>query len=239
MTTAATTPQQHLQTIIDNWPHLADMLDTHVAAPWPPAGRMSDYLAALDYADAQQIHRARTGHELEVPAGQPPLNIDALDAIRTTELALLGTADHIAAQVQRYPVTVDTGRGWTDDLHRQVALLAAKDAADPRRWSLTNPATRTPSHAAVWLQQRLDSVPGPFRPLTVQQWDRITDVAREAGTRVQLALSILRRRTAVPYPCPHCRARALVVQGGDGQPPAAECGRCGRTWTGHEAAAVA
>jgi hypothetical protein len=238
MTTAAT-PQQHLQTVIDNWTYLAEMLDTHVSAPWPPAGRMSDYVAALDFADAQQIHHARGTRELEVPAGQPPLNLDAFDAIRTTELALIGTADHIAAQVQRYPVTVDTGRGWTDDLHRQVALLATRDQADPRRWSLTNTATRTPSHAAVWLQQRLDGVPGPFRPLTVQQRDRITEVAREADTRVQMALVILRRRTAVPYPCPHCRARSLVVQGGDGQPPAAQCGRCGRTWTGQDAAAVA
>ncbi|MCI4143035.1 hypothetical protein [Streptomyces sp. MMS20-AI2-20] len=232
------TPQQHLQTVVDNWEHLADMLDTHVAAPWPPAGRMSDYLAALDYADAQHAPRPHSSRELEVPAGQPPLNLAALDAIRTTELALLGTADHIAAQVQRYPVTVDSGRGWTDDVHRQVALLAVRDQADPRRWSLTDTTTRTPCHAAVWLQQRLDNVPGPFRPLTVQQHDRIADVARESATRVQAALATLRRRTEVPYPCPHCRARALTVQGGDGRPPAAECGRCGRTWT-PGAAAVA
>ncbi|MFH8936236.1 hypothetical protein [Streptomyces griseosporeus] len=82
-----------------------------------------------------------------------------------------------------------------------------------------------------------DDVPGPFRPLTVQQWDRIANVAREASTRVQAALAVLRRTTAVPYPCPHCPARALVVHGGDGQLPAAKCEKCGRTWAGLDTAA--
>ncbi|MEV0691800.1 hypothetical protein [Streptomyces sp. NPDC050388] len=239
MTTASPTPQQHLQTVIDNWRYLTDMLDTHVSAPWPPAGRMADYLRALEFADSQTVRQQRGTRELEVPAGQPPLNLDAFDAIRTTELALLGTADHIAAVAQRYPITVDTGRGWTDDLHRQVALLAIRDQADPRRWSFTDTATRTPSHAAVWLQQRLDEADGPFRPLTTDQQRLIENVAREASTRVQMALAILRRHTSVPYPCPHCRARSLVVQGGDGQTPAAQCGRCGRTWTGRDTTAAA
>ena len=100
-------------------------------------------------------------------------------------------------------------------------------------------ATRTPSHAAVWLQQRLEGVPGPFRPLTTDQQRLIADVAREASERVQLALVILRRRTSVPYPCPRCRARALVVLGGDGETPAAQCEKCGRTWTGPDANAAA
>ncbi|MFR9796162.1 hypothetical protein ACL02U_09700 [Streptomyces sp. MS06] len=233
-----TTPHQHLQTVIDHWHLLTDMLDTHVAAPWPPAGRMSDYLAALDLADAQHVARARTGRdELEVPNGGAPLNLTALDAIRTTELALIGTADWLASVAQRPAVTVTTRQGWTDELHRQAVMLAARDAADPRRWSWTATATRTPVHAAVWLQQRLASVPGPFRPLTVQQHDRIAHVATEAGTRVGLALAILRRRTAVPYPCPHCRAREVVVLGADGAAPVVLCEACERTWTGQGAAA--
>src|SRR5690606_1321363 len=128
--------------------------------------RITDYLRALEYADSQALQQARTGRtELETGAGAAPLNLDALDAARTTELALLGTADHIATVAQRPAVTVTTRQGWTDDLHRQAALLAARDQADPRRWSLTDTATRTPVHAAVWLQQRLDGLPGPFRPL--------------------------------------------------------------------------
>jgi hypothetical protein len=235
-----TTAHQHLQTIINNWPYLNDMLDTHTAAPWPPSGRITDYLRALEYGDSRALPQIRAGRsELETGAGAAPLNLDALDAIRTTELALLGTADHIATVAQRYPVTVQNGRGWTDELHRQVALLAARDQADPRRWSLTHTPTRTPVHAAVWLQQRLDNVSGPFRPLTTDQQRLIEDVAREASERVQLALVILRRRTAVPYPCPHCRARALTVQGGDGQTPAAQCGKCGRTWTGQDVTTAA
>lgn len=227
----ATTAQHHLQTVIDNWRHLTDMLDTHVSAPWPPAGRMSDYIDALDYADAQQVHQMRGGRdELDAGAGRAPLNLDALDAIRTTELALIGTADHLSTLVQRYPLSVDTGRGWTDDVHREAALIATRDQADPRRWSLTATATRTPPHAAVWLLHRLDDAPGPFRPLTSDQRRLIENVAREAGERVGRALVILRKSSRAAYPCPHCRKRALDVSGGDGQPASVACQACGRTW---------
>ncbi|MFR0354130.1 hypothetical protein [Streptomyces sediminimaris] len=225
------TAHDHLQTVIDHWHLLADMLDTHVSAPWPPSGRITDYLNSLTLADARQLARQPAGiRELEVGAGSAPLNLDALDAIRTTELALIGTADHIATVAQRYPITVDNGRGWNDELHLKAALIATQDQTDPRRWSLTNTASRTPAHAAVWLQQRLTGTPGPFRPLTTDQRTLVESVAREAGERVALALAILRRCTDLPYPCPHCHARRLTVQGGDGQAPAVSCGKCGRTW---------
>lgn len=227
---ATTTAQHHLHTVINSWGHLDDMLDTHVAAPWPPAGRMTDYLAQLDLADARAVHRRRTGTELEVPAGQPPLNLDVLDTKRAVELALVETADHIAGQVQRAPLHVDTGRGWTDTTHRQAALLAAKDQADPARWSYTDGTRRTAPLAAVWLLHRIQGAPGPFRPLHIQQHDRITRVAAESARRIQQVLATGRRSTPVPHDCPHCR-RQLLVEGGDGHDPALRCSNCGWTRT--------
>lgn len=221
MTTPAT-PQTHLAVVINQFGLLDDMLDTHVSAPWPPAGRMTDYLNALDLADARAVHRQRTGTELEVPAGQPPLNLDVLDVKRACEAALLACADHIARQVQRDPMQVSTGRGWTDQVHRQAALLATKDAADPTRWSYTDPAKRTAVLAAVWLSHRVQGAPGPFRPLHVQQHDRITHVASEAARRIQTVLATSRRTTPVPHDCPHCR-RQLHIEGGDGTTPTLRC----------------
>lgn len=236
MTAPATTAaQHHLHTVINSWGHLDDMLDTHVAAPWPPAGRITDYLAQLDLADARHVHRQRTGQELEVPAGQPPLNLDVLDTKRAVEAALLATADHIARQVQRAPLHVDTGRGWTDPTHRQAALLAAKDQADPTRWSYTNPATRDAPRAAAWLLHRLQDAPGPFRPLHIQQHDRITAVAAEAARRIEQVLATGRRTTPVPHPCPHCRTQ-LRIEGGDGHEPTLRCHACGWARTTAQAA---
>lgn len=223
MTAPAT---QHLQTIINNWAHLDDMLDTHITAPWPPAGRMTDYLAQLDHADARAVHRQRTGQELEVPAGQPPLNLDVLDTKRAVELALVETADHIAGQVQRPALTASTGRGWTDPTHRQAALLAAKDQADPARWSYTDGTRRTAPLAAVWLLHRVQDAPGPFRPLHIQQHDRITQVAAESARRIQQALATGRRSTPIPHDCPGCRAQ-LHIHGGDGHEPTVRCAHCG------------
>ncbi|MFP8960015.1 hypothetical protein ACLIYP_05495 [Streptomyces nanhaiensis] len=232
-----TTPRQHLQTVITGWPHLADMLDTHTAAPWPPAGRYTDYEQALLDA-ARPLGTVR---ELEVPAGQPPLNLDVVDTARTVTIALTETADRIASAVQRAPLSVDMGRGWSDQVHQQAALLAAKDAADPRRWPYdpTDPR-RTAVFAAVWLQQRLDDPSpqdGPFRPLTTQQVERIARVAAEAARRIDTVLATARRRERLPMACPHCRKARLTVEGGDGQPPAVQCGACGWTRTTQETAA--
>ncbi|MCI0386187.1 hypothetical protein [Streptomyces sp. CNQ085] len=230
------TTAQHLQTIIDGWPHLTDMLDTHTDTPWPPASRYTDYETAL----LATVRPRATVTELEVPAGQPPLNLEVLDTRRAVTAALLATADHTAAQIQRAPLSVDLARGWTDPIHRQAALLAARDAADPRRWPYdpTDPR-RTAVYAAVWLQQRLDDTTapdGPFRPLTVQQHDRIAHVAAEAARRIQMMLATARRRERLPHPCPHCRGR-LVVEGGDGRPPVVRCGGCGWARTAEETAA--
>ncbi|GAA2457131.1 hypothetical protein [Streptomyces macrosporus] len=230
------TPHQHLATVINQWHLLDDMLDTHVHAPWPPSGRLTDYLTAL----AETARPLGTVRELEVPSGQPPLDLDVIDTARTVTLALVSTADHIAAQVQRAPLSVDMGRGWTDSIHRQAALLATQDAADRRRWDFTPAApTRTAVYAAVWLQQRLaepQDPDAPFRPLTSQQRERIAKVAAEAARRIEHVLVTARRRETLPHPCPHCRGR-LVVEGGDGRDPAVQCTACG--WTRTTEGAVA
>lgn len=231
MTTTAT-PQQHLAHIVTLWPHLDDMLTTHHAQPWPPAGRLTDYLQQLDHADAEQVRQAR---ELEVPAGAPPIRLAIYDTARAVEAALLDCADQIASSVQR-PATSVRSAGPGDEIGLRLALAAAQDAADPSRWSWTAHQTRTACHAAIWLSQRTMDQPGPFRALTILQREHITTVAKGARERIESALDLVRRRTAVAHPCPHCRA-TLTVHGGDGTPPAVRCDTCGWTRTADTAAA--
>lgn len=224
--TTTATPQQHLARIVTLWPHLDDMLDTHHAAPWPPAGRMADYLKQLDQADAEQVQQAR---ELEVPAGAPPLRLAILDTARAVERVLLDTADQIASTVQR-PAARALPAAPGDAIGLRLRMAALADQADRSRWSWTARETRTAVHAAVWLSHRLDAAPGPFRSLTVLQREHIERVAVGARERIESALDLVRRRTAVTHPCPHCRG-GLEVHGGDGQAPAVQCDGCGWTRT--------
>lgn len=230
-----TTPQTHLHTVINHWGDLTNALPAGGTGTAFGIG-LRNYLDLLDQADAEEIAEYREARGWQragtLPLGERPvpIRLRVHDTMRAIERALLATADHIAAQVQRHPVHVDLARGWTDQVHRDVALLAARDAADPRRWSYTNPATRTAVLAAVWLQHRLDNAPGPFRPLHIQQTDRITTVAAGAAQRVLAALDMARRTQTAPQPCPHCRG-TLRIEGGDGQPPAVRCTEPHCGWT--------
>lgn len=234
-----TTPQTHLTVVINQWGLLDDMLDTHVSAPWPPAGRMTDYLAQLDLADARAVHRQRTGQELEVPAGQPPLNLDVLDTKRTVTHALVDCADDIADHVQRPASVRLRAASPLDDIALRIATATMADIEadqqDPRRWSFTTPAKRSAPYAAAWLLGRLDDADGPFRPLTPLLRDRIAERAAEAARRIETVLATGRRTTPVPHDCPHCR-RQLRVEGGDGHAPSVRCTACGWARTTAQAA---
>jgi hypothetical protein len=243
VTAPATAAQHHLHTVINHWGHLTDALPATTTGTAYGIG-LTAYLQHLDHADAEEVAEMREARAWQragtVALGTRPvpISLKVHDTMRAVEAVLLNLADHTARQVQRAPVTVDLARGWTDQVHRDVALLAARDAADPRRWSYTNPATRDAVHAAAWLLHRLDGAPGPFRPLHIQQTDRITQVAAGAAQRVLAALGMARRVKTAPHPCPHCRG-TLEVHGGDGTDPTVRCTspNCGWARTATDAAA--
>lgn len=229
-----------LRTIIRHWADLRDMLDTPPVASWPPSG-LAAYLAALDEHDRAQLqaeaareHAERNTDALgEHPA---PLRLAVLDTIRTVETALVTLADQIASSVQRPPISSPpAGRGWTDELHRQVSLLAVRDQADPRRWRWHG--ERSAVYAARWLTGRVEGTPGPFRPLTPTQHRHIAQVAAEAARRVQTALGMDRRSRHLPRPCPRCGATLTLHTGGDRDPEVTCAGGC-RPWTGPELASL-
>ncbi|MFY3807729.1 hypothetical protein, partial [Escherichia coli] len=86
----------------------------------------------------------------DAPGARPtPISIDVLDAIRTVEIALLGLADRIAADVQRAPAARTRSAGPGDEIGFRLATAAVADAADKRRWRFTG--TRTVPEAVIWL----------------------------------------------------------------------------------------
>lgn len=232
MTTTAT----HLRTITLRWPDLRDTLATTGTTTWPPAGRMSDYLAALDEADAELAEAARMQaaynrqyldrNPHQIGATRPPLRITILDTMRTVETALIATADQVAAAVQRSPMP-GAPRSWPAADRARRDKLALADAADPRRWRYGG--RHTAPHTALWLLARVQDRPGPFRPLPERERRLITNVAAEACTRVETALDIAERTATITHPCPDCGGQ-LQMHGGAGASPVAHCTSCGRTW---------
>lgn len=240
MTTAA-----HLWTIAHHWRDLTTALTTTGTATWPPAGRMSDYLRALDDADAELAEAARwqaayarqylDRDPAQVGATRPPLRIEILDTMRTVETRLTETGDQVAAVVQRSPMTFAPRKWPAADRARRDALARA-DTVDPRRWRYGG--RHTAPHTALWLLARVQGAGGPFRPLPEREAQLIASVAQEACTRVENALDIAARTAVIAHPCPGCGGR-IEMYGGAGASPAAHCTGCGRTWTGQDAAAVA
>ncbi|MFE9645287.1 hypothetical protein ACFYO0_14460 [Streptomyces sp. NPDC006365] len=237
MTTTAT----HLRTIATRWTDLREALASTGTATWPPAGRMSDYLASLDQADAEALeaerHRALALRTLERDPSQigetrPPLRISVLDTMRTVEAALVETADQVAAVVQRSPMTF-APRSWPAADRARRSQLARADAADPRRWRFGG--RHTAPHTALWLLARVQGAPGPFRPLPDREHRLIANVAAGACERVERALDIAARKAAIARPCPECSGQ-LEMHGGAGASPVARCTSCGRTWAAQTAA---
>ncbi|MER5213679.1 hypothetical protein ABT063_24685 [Streptomyces sp. NPDC002838] len=242
MTTTAT----HLRTIAVHWTDLEDALATTGTGTWPPAGRMSDYLNALDQADEQLAEAARWQAAYnrkfldrdpnQVGETRPPLRIAILDTMRTVEAALVETADQVAAVVQRSPMPF-APRSWPAADRARRDQLARADAADPRRWRYTG--RRTAPYAALWLLARVQRGPGPFTALEPRHDRLIVNVAAEAAQRVERALDIAANVATLTQACPDCGGR-LQIHGGAGAPPVAHCtGACGHVWTGPDTPAVA
>ncbi|MEU0199157.1 MULTISPECIES: hypothetical protein [unclassified Streptomyces] len=225
------TAADDLDTITERWTTLAEAAGTRPTTTWPPAMGITRLMTDEERQE-QAAERADTNPD--APGPRPtPVDVDVLDVMTTIEQGLVTTADWLAERVQRPAFRATTGRGWSDDVHRQVVLLAAKDSADPRRWKFTG--QRDAPTAAEWLSLRLQGAPGPFRALDEGERQAVENVARMGAELLRRTLGEARRKEAVPHPCPQPCGGQLVVEGGDGQPPVVRCEDCGRTWT--EAAA--
>ncbi|MEU0332201.1 hypothetical protein [Streptomyces sp. NPDC006193] len=220
------TAADDLDTITERWTTLQERAGTRPTTTWPPAMGITRLLTEEERA-AQAAERADTNPD--APGPRPaPVDVNVLDVMTTIETGLITAADWLASRVQRPAFKAPTGHGWSDDVHRAAVLLAAKDAADPRRWQYTG--QRTAPDAAEWLALRLRDQPGPFRKLDEAERQAVAEVAAAGAELIRKTLGDARRREAVPHPCPPCGGQ-LVVEGGDGAPPVLLCEDCGRTWT--------
>ncbi|MBL1108014.1 hypothetical protein JK361_26075 [Streptomyces sp. 5-8] len=221
------TAADDLDTITERWTTLQERAGTRPTSTWPPAMGITRLMTDEERAD-QAAERADTAPD--APGPRPtPVDIDVLDVMTTIETGLITAADWLASRVQRPAFKAPTGHGWSDDTHRAAVLLAAKDAADPRRWKYAGP--RTAPDAAEWLALRLRDAPGPFRRLDEGERQAVAEVAASGVELLRKTLGDARRRETVPHPCPMPCGGQLVVEGGDGAPPKVLCEDCGRTWT--------
>lgn len=230
-----TTTQHHLTTVIRHWQDLHDALGTPAVHNGFGAG-LRNYLAALDRIDEAEAeaerHRALALRTLERDPSQPgetrpPLRIAILDTMQAVHADLLECADTTAAAVQRTPMgPLPAGYPETDRARR--AVLAMKDAHDPRRWKWTGPRPSAP-YTALWLLGRVQGAPGPFERLAEEQARLIAGVARGAAERVEKALDIAAQRKTLEQHC-YCGGR-IDIHGGEGRAPLAHCTGCGRVWS--------
>ncbi|MET8765498.1 hypothetical protein [Streptomyces sp. NPDC004658] len=221
------TAADDLDTITERWTTLQERAGTRPTTAWPPAMGITRLLTDEERAE-HAAERADTNPD--APGPRPaPVDIDVLDVMTTIETGLVTAADWLASRVQRPLFKAPTGQGWSDDVHRAAVLLAAKDAADPRRWRFTG--QRSAPEAAEWLALRLRDQPGPFRKLDEGERQAVAEVAASGAELLRKTLGDARRREAVPQPCPVPCGGQLVVEGGDGAPPVVLCEDCGRTWT--------
>lgn len=207
MTTTATTAQQ-LQQIATLWPDLTTALSQPTTTSWPPAG-LRQYLAALEQHDATETAslRALERNPDQLGTRPVPINITVHDTMRTVEAVLHETADQIAATNQL-------------DAH----------TSHPHRWHYTG---RRPDAAwtALWLAARAQGVFWPGRALTEPQHRHLSHVAHEALHRVETALDLAHgtRELSPQHSCP-CGG-SIVIRGGAGDQPTANCRQCGAIWT--------
>lgn len=231
-----TSPATLLRQITLTWPQIATALEDGTTGTWPPAGRMTDYLAALDDTAAAEHRYHRARHRLildrdpaQLGTTRPPLSIHVHDTMRTIELALAGCADAIAARVQIEPIPFP-GPEWPADDRARRAARSRADIADPRRWRFRGRTPRAP-YTALWLLARVEARPGPFRPLTDTDRRHIGGIAREAIARMDGVLGLSVAEVQHDRACPDC-AGPVTVRTEAGDPPTARCGgACGRVWT--------
>ncbi|MFG2458130.1 hypothetical protein ACGFWE_13815 [Streptomyces sp. NPDC048523] len=236
MTSNTRTAADDLRVVVDHWQHLRALVDTSTPAVWTPPKDVADYLRKLDehHAAERALESvmtpakwlARPGEHDQGAAARPereplalaeqfaPLRLHVVDACRAVEVALCAIADEIAAEVQRAPIKRLSRAIPGDRVGLDLALLAARDEADPQRWHF-NLGDRSAVRAAEWLISRLEGKPGPCMPIDDAQRERIGRIAREAARRIERTIGNDRRREfPMSRPCPYCGASLTMHRGG-------------------------
>ncbi|MGW5352220.1 hypothetical protein ACWERV_17125 [Streptomyces sp. NPDC004031] len=230
MTATAEQTAAHLQYVIDNWPHLHDLLTTRHGSTWPPAMGVQHLLDADDdTAEERAALRLaeRADSRYTLGASPAPIRLHIVDVIRTLDTDLVYAADVLAQEVQR-PVMRPAPAHWAPTDRELRNKLAAEDEADPRRWRYRQ--YRTAPFAAAWLLGRVERAPGPFLRLTTEQLRRVEAASKQAAGQVERALDGVRQAQVVDRPCPLCGG-TLGMSSGDGGAPLVACFRCRQEWT--------
>ncbi|MFD0572673.1 hypothetical protein ACFQ0T_29970 [Kitasatospora gansuensis] len=189
-------------------------------------GPDEDALVAYQQTAAVE-HAERTA---AAPGVRPaPLRVSVLDTITVLETQLLELADQIAGAVQRPAFTIRSASPL-DEVARSVALMGARDAADPRRWRFNMTPNRDGQHAASWLADRLTGPAGPFRALNDTEHAQVSTVARSVRRRFDSALGDAPRRSPTGREC-DCGGKYDVVAHAGGADAAVQCDRCGTGFT--------
>lgn len=158
-----------------------------------------------------------------------PISLRVYGTMRAIEAALAECADAIAAEAQIEPTPFPTKDWPADDRARRTARARA-DLADPRRWRFRGTTPPAP-YTALWLCARVERRPGPFRALTEQQLRHIANVAAGAVARMEAVLDLAdgQKELGDGHRCA-CGGK-IVVYGGAGATPCANCQDCGALWT--------
>ncbi|MFI1607826.1 hypothetical protein ACH4YN_37930 [Streptomyces griseofuscus] len=233
------TAAEDLRVVVDHWQHMRDLIDTSTPFVWTPPKDAADYLRKLDEHHAaeravegmtpaqwlarpsDEVDQGATRRErdpLVLAEQSAPLRLHVVDACRAVEVALCAVADEIAAAVQRAPIKRLARSIPGDRAGLDLALLAARDEADPARWHY-NLGDRSAVRAAEWLLGRIEGAPGPCEALDDAQRERISRFAREAARRIERTIGIDRRRGfPMDRPCPWCGASLTMHRGGADAP---------------------
>ncbi|MGW6418826.1 hypothetical protein [Streptomyces sp. NPDC055055] len=204
-----TTTTYQLQQVARLWPDLTTALGTPATVAGFGLG-LRGYLAAVeqyDIAEAAAL-RALERNPEQLGARPVPISLRVHDTMRIVEAALHETADQIASANQYHDVRT----------------------SHPHRWRYTG---RRPGavHTALWLSARAAGVFWPGRALNEPQEKHLRHVAAEALHRVETALDLATasHELAPEHTCP-CGGR-IIVRGGAGDQPTANCRGCGAIWT--------
>jgi hypothetical protein len=226
---------QQLAEIREQWGDLLAAIDRPPVAEWPPR----ELRHTLDVADTEpgpQVGRL----PLTLRQHPAPLNLDALDAALSVEVALFALADQLAAAHQSTTVGRDDPDRWhyagLRHLDRRAPVSTAGSRANGLHW------------AAMWIEDRLKATEptelhGVVRGVLREHAERVVAAAHRDMAR---ALGRDGRTTVLPAPCPWCHGEltarttsgdpmAAVVTCGTGPTctaPAPYDGEARRTWRG-------
>ncbi|MFE9624268.1 hypothetical protein [Streptomyces sp. NPDC006527] len=180
-------------------------------------GRVQYECARCDYVGEGRAHLPRGDRDPHKLGERPvPLRLHVVDACRAVETALCSLADQVAADIQRDTVKALRRSIPGDPVGLQLAMLAARDEADPARWHYTM-GERSAVRAAEWLLGRLRGDEGPCMPLLEHHRAQIALVAREAARRIERTIGGVGERHAVVMdgrPCPYCGDELTLHRGG-------------------------